>query len=99
MQRRYECKSCKKSTSGLELIRSTDIPEYARVSYPIRWAGETCFCDDLATMILNDTLTAKTMEEIGTSVSNARFTEFTRIRLFFISSPVRVPIHTLNTHG
>lgn len=52
----------------MSVIRNKSTPEFVKSSYPLVWAKETCFMRDVATSILTDILTAKSIEEIGTVI-------------------------------
>ena len=59
-----------------------------RNSYPVVKSGETLFTTDLVDTILDDTLSAKTLEEIGTTVKNFRYKEYMEKRLHYYSLTV-----------
>jgi len=87
LQRQYQCGSsiCRRKCSALDILEQEWIPSFMRNSYPVVKSGETLFTTDLVDTILDDTLSAKTLEEIGTTVKNFRYKEYMDKRLHYYS--------------
>ena len=80
LQRKYKCGSCEDIRSALKIIsHAKGLPDFVRNSYPIIHAGSTYLMRDLAHYILNDVVTAKTVDEISVGIKKTRYTEYTRL--------------------
>jgi hypothetical protein len=76
----------------MDIIDQEWVPSFLRIAYPLIKSGETVFMTDLVDTILEDMLTAKTLEEIGTTVRNHRYKRYFEKRLSYYS--VKKLLHT-----
>ena len=88
LQRQYKCgnSSCRRKCAAIDTIDQEWVPSFARIAYPVIKSGETIFTTDLVDTILDDMLTAKTLEEIGTTVRNHRYKKYFEKRVSYYSA-------------
>jgi hypothetical protein len=82
LQMRYQCNSCKSSKNAIEFLRPTNnkCSPIIHTMYPIKWAGEILYHEELANLIICDSMTAKTFDEISHTIRQLRFDRYTKQR-------------------